>query len=161
MPIIISNMQYHKTTHIHFEDQSSSELSPVLSKRACLHIKHSVIHRHSNKENCPLGGFTSSTKVPRRSISTLNNGLRARISYQEDKHYCNTAKSMEPGKQTGVLTQQHQCRAVTVLLPTRPGEKCLSGPLQLLLHFLTQLKMIPAEKVAFYFFAGERINQVT
>lgn len=152
MSIIISNIQYHETTHIHFEDQSSSELSPVLSKRACLHIKHSMIHRHSNKENCPLGGLTSSTKVPGKNLSTLNNGLRARISYQEDKHYCITAKSIESGKQTGVLTQQHQCRAIRVLLPTRHGEKFFSGPLQWLFHFLTQLKMNPAEKVANFFF---------
>lgn len=151
MSIIISNIQYHKTTHIHFEDQSSSELSLVLSKRACLHIEHSMIHRHSSKENCPLGGLSSSTKVPGKNFSTLNNGLRARISYQEDKCYCNTAKSIESGKQTGVLTQQHQCRVVTVCLPTRHGEKSLSGLLQQLFHFLTQLKMIPAEKVAIFF----------
>lgn len=125
MPIIIY-IQYHKTTHIHFEDQPSSELSPVLSKWACLRIEHSMIHRHSNKENCHLGGLTSSTKVPRRNLSTLNNGLRARTS-QEDKHYCNTAKCIESGKQTGFLTQLPQCRAVTVLLPTRHGRSACLG----------------------------------
>lgn len=86
MSIIIYNIEYHKTTHIHSEDLSSSELSPVLSKRVWLHIKHSMTHRQSNMENCPFGGLSSSTEVPGKNLTNFSNGLRAGISYQEDKH---------------------------------------------------------------------------
>lgn len=86
MPIIIYNIEYHKTTHIHFEDLSSSELSPALSKRARLHIKLSMIHRQSNMENCPCGGLSSFTEVSGKNLSNFGNCLRAGLCYQEDKH---------------------------------------------------------------------------